>query len=154
MSPRSVAIVYYVTVIIVCISILKYTRFHDLLLCSDRSDHQIYSYIMTIMTLYKNPYSYRCCSGHSDVVSCWYYCNSCNYCIPSTKATPQESRDPTRYSCFVHMYFLASPLILSTAAVYKEPYDGAVSRLPQTEHAMEECPANGVLTKINEGSLS
>ena len=49
---------------------------------------------------------------------------------------------------------MASPLILiiSTAAVYKEPYyDRAVSRLPQTEHAMEECPANGVLTKIKWG---
>ena len=58
-------------------------------------------------------------------------------------------------SYFVHnMYFLASPLILSTAAVYKEPYDGAVSRLPQTGHAMEECPANGVLTKTNESLLS
>ena len=57
-------------------------------------------------------------------------------------------------SCFVHMYFLASPLIPSTAAVYKEPYDRAVSRLPQTEHTLEECPANGVLTKMNEGSLS
>ena len=74
----------------------------------------IASYIMTIMTLYKNPYSYRYCSGRSDVVSCWHHCNSCNYCIPSTKATPQESRDPTRYSCFVHMYFLASPLIIES----------------------------------------
>ena len=33
------------------------------------------------------------------------------------------------------------------AAVYEEPYDWAVSRLPQTEPAMEQCPAYGVLTK-------
>ena len=50
-------------------------------------------------------------------------------------------------SCYVHVYFLASLPILSTAAGYEEPYDWAVSRLPQTEHAMEECPAYGVLTK-------
>ena len=41
-----------------------------------------------------------------------------------------------------------SPPILSTAAVHEEPYDWAVSRLPQTEHVMEECPAYGVLNKI------
>ena len=65
-----------------------------------------------------------------------------------------RNQETPQGSCFVHMCFLASPLILSTAAVYKEPYDGAVSRLPQMEHAMEECPANRVLTKINEDSLS
>ena len=37
--------------------------------------------------------------------------------------------------------------ILSTAVVYEEPYDWAVSRLPQTEPTMEQCPAYGVLTK-------
>ena len=32
--------------------------------------------------------------------------------------------------------------------VYEEPYyDWAVSRLPQTEPVMEQCPAYGVLTK-------
>ena len=66
-----------------------------------------------------------------------------------------RNQETPQGSCFVHVYFLASLLILSTDAVYKEPYDwAAVSRLPQTEHVMEECPANGVLTKMNEGSLS
>ena len=31
--------------------------------------------------------------------------------------------------------------------VYEEPHDWAVSRLPQTEPEMEQCPAYGVLTK-------
>ena len=35
----------------------------------------------------------------------------------------------------------------SIAVVYEELYDWAVSRLPQTEPAMEQCPAYGVLTK-------
>ena len=35
----------------------------------------------------------------------------------------------------------------SVTAVYEEPYDWAVSRLPQTEPVMEQCPAYGVLTK-------
>ena len=32
-------------------------------------------------------------------------------------------------------------------AVYEEPYDWAVSRLPQTEPVMDQCLAYGVLTK-------
>ena len=43
--------------------------------------------------------------------------------------------------------FLAFLLRLHTAAVYEEPYDWAVSRLPQAEPAMEQCPAYGVFTK-------
>ena len=35
----------------------------------------------------------------------------------------------------------------SVTVVYEEPYDWAVSRLPQTEPVMEQCPAYGVLTK-------
>ena len=49
-------------------------------------------------------------------------------------------------SAYVHCVFLAS-LGLHTAAVYEEPYDWAVSRPPQTEPVMEQCPAYGVLTK-------
>jgi hypothetical protein len=41
---------------------------------------------------------------------------------------------------------LAIPLMLHTAAVYEEPYDWAVSKLPQTEPMVEHCPAYGVLT--------
>ena len=54
-----------------------------------------------------------------------------------------RNQDTPQGSCYVHVYFLA----LSTTAVYEEPYDRAVSRLPQTEHAMKESPACGVLTK-------
>ena len=40
-------------------------------------------------------------------------------------------------------------LFTCTTAVYEDPYNRAVSRLPQTEHAyaMKESPACGVLTK-------
>ena len=65
-----------------------------------------------------------------------------------------RNQETPQGSCFVHVYFLASLPILSAAAVHEEPYDWAVSRLPQTEHEMEECPANGVLTKINKSSVS
>ena len=51
------------------------------------------------------------------------------------------------------MFVLPSLLRFHTAAVYEEPYDWAVSRLPQTEPAMEQCPAYGVLTKINESLI-
>ena len=53
--------------------------------------------------------------------------------------TPQGS---TYVQCvFWHL------LRLYTAAVYEEPYDWAVSRLPQTEPVMEQCSAYGVFTK-------
>ena len=55
----------------------------------------------------------------------------------------------------VHMFGISilcynSIIILlhnNTAASYEEPYDWSVSRLPQTESVMEQCPAYGVLTK-------
>ena len=48
----------------------------------------------------------------------------------------------------VHMFGISILyIIIYTAASYEEPYDWAVSRLPQTEPEMEQCPAYGVLTK-------
>lgn len=48
-------------------------------------------------------------------------------------------------SCHFSHYWLLHLNIFT--ADYEEPYDWAVWRLPQTEPAMERCPAYGVLTK-------
>ena len=45
-----------------------------------------------------------------------------------------------------HVCFSLHVVLLGTA-VYEEPYDWAVSRQPQTQPVMEQCPAYGVLTK-------
>ena len=59
----------------------------------------------------------------------------------SNQETPQGSHHVSR------MLFDFDYKIYSITAVYEEPYDWAVSRLPQTEPVMEQCPAYGVLTK-------
>ena len=53
--------------------------------------------------------------------------------------TPQGNHHVSRVFFACMMY--------SITVVYEEPYDWAVSRLPQTEPVMEQCPAYGVLTK-------
>ena len=49
-----------------------------------------------------------------------------------------------QYMCFLFIYND------NTGAIYEEPYDWTVSRLPQAESdiepVMEQCPAYGVLT--------
>ena len=60
-----------------------------------------------------------------------------------------RNQDTPQGSCHVSYVFLAFPLnvVLLCTVVYEELYDWSVSRLPQTEPVMEQCPAYGVLTK-------
>ena len=62
----------------------------------------------------------------------------------SNQETPQGSH---HVSCVFFFSFDFDYKIYSVTVVYEEPYDWAVSRLPQTEQVMEQCPAYGVLTK-------
>ena len=56
--------------------------------------------------------------------------------------TPQGS-----HHVFMFSFDFDYTMMYSITVVYEEPYDWAVSRLPQTEPVMEQCPAYGVLTK-------
>ena len=60
-----------------------------------------------------------------------------------------RNQETPQGSCHVSCVFLAFQphVVLLCTVVYEEPYDWTVSRLPQAELVMEQCPAYGVLTK-------
>ena len=59
----------------------------------------------------------------------------------------ETSQGSSHVSC---VYSLHVVLLRTVTVVYEEPYDWAVSRPPQTEPVIEQCPAYGVLTKFND----
>ena len=60
-----------------------------------------------------------------------------------------RNQENSQGSCIFSRVFLAFQphVVLLCTVVYEEPYDWTVSRLPQTEPVMEQCPAYGVFTK-------
>ena len=84
----------------------------------------------------------------SNVIVCWHHCYSNSFGVcDCTLHTISISYTGIKkqFSCLC-VYSLH--VVLLRTVVYEEPYDWAVSRLPQTEPVIEQCPAYGVLTKI------